>query len=117
MGEKYAKASIWGVYWNNIGTCNGCKFIPEIIVMHINGLMATMLTIVKNWIDGKDIKCQISGHAACVYAIVHSLLNKECNIALPCQGDRRVASAQDDQIIFILPTCLLRDFIEGIRCL
>ena len=55
--------------------------------------MATLLTIVKNWIDGKDIKCQISGHAACVYASVHSLLNKECNIALPCQGDRRVASA------------------------
>lgn len=69
--------------------------------MHINGLMATMLMIIKNWIDGKDIQCQISGHAACVYAVVPSILNKKCHLALPCQGDRCVALDQDDEIIFI----------------
>ena len=96
---------------------NNCNFIPEIVVMHVNGLMATMLMIVKNWIDGKDINCQISGHAACVYAIVPSLLNKKCNIALPCKGDRRLAFAQDDEIIFTIPIHLLQDFIKGIRYL
>jgi len=98
-----------------LAPANKCKFIPEIIVMHVNGLMATMLTIIKNWIDGKDINCQISGHAACVYAIVPSILKGECNVAFPCKGDRRLAFAQDDEIIFTLPTHLLRDFIEGIR--
>lgn len=98
-----------------VAPTNKCKFIPEVIVMHVNGLMATMLMIIKNWIDGKDINCQISGHAACVYAIVPSILNKKCHLALPCRGDRGVALAQDDEIIFTLPTHLLRDFIEGIR--
>jgi len=31
---------------------NSCHFMPDILVMHINGLMATMLMIIKNWIDG-----------------------------------------------------------------
>ena len=100
-----------------LAPANKCKFVPDIVVMHVNGLMSTMLTIIKNWIDGKDIQCQISGHAACVYAIVPSILKEECNVAFPCKGDRRLAFAQDDEIIFTLPTRLLPDFIEGIRYL
>lgn len=94
-----------------------CSFVPDMLVMHINGLMATMLTIIKNWIDGKDLICQLSGHAACVYAIVPTILSNECNIAIPCKGDRRIAFAQDSEIIFAMPINQLNDFIEGMRYL
>jgi len=96
---------------------NFCSFMPDILLMHINGLMATMLTIIKNWIDGKDLNCQLSGHAACVYAVVPSILSNECHFAFPCMGDRRLAFAQDDEIIFSMPTNQLPDFIEGIHFL
>jgi len=92
-----------------------CDFIPDLIMMHVDGRMATYLMIIRNYIDGKDITCQLSGHAACVYAIVPSMLNRECHIALPCKGDRTIAFAQDNEIIFTLIPKMLPDFIQGIQ--
>lgn len=96
---------------------NHCRFMPDMLVMHINGLMATMLMIIKNWIDGQDLTCQLSGHAACVYTIVPTMLSNTCHFAFPCQGDRHVAFAQDDEILFSMPINQLPDFIEGIHFL
>ena len=59
----------------------------------------------------------MSGHAACVYAVVPSLLKRECAVSIPCKGDRRLASAQDDEILFTLVPELLPDFIAGLRFL
>ena len=94
-----------------------CNFLPDVIIMHINGMMTSQLLNVRNWIDGKDIHCQLSGHAACVYAIVPPILKNDCHIAIPCKGDRRYANAQDDEILFSITPAMLPDFIEGIRWL
>lgn len=94
-----------------------CEFMPDVIVMHINGMMASQMMIVKNWIDGGDIMCQISGHAGCVYAIVPAIKNNSCNLAIPCRGDRQVGMAQDDEIFFSLVPALLPDFMAGIEVL
>jgi uncharacterized protein (DUF169 family) len=92
-----------------------CNFYPDLIMMHVDGRMATYLMIIRNYIDGKDITCQISGHAACVYAIVPPMLNRECHIAIPCKGDRIIAFAQDNEIIFTLIPEMLPAFIDGIH--
>ena len=96
---------------------NTCNFFPDVILMHVNGMMTSQLLIVKNWIDGKDIQAQLSGHAVCVYSIVPTILNKDCNIAIPCKGDRRLAAAQDDEIVFTMVPEMLPNFIEGIHWL
>ncbi len=96
---------------------HSCNFVPDIVTMHVNGMMTSQLLIVKTWIDGKDVRSQLSGHAACVYATVPALLTRECQVAIPCKGDRRLAAAQDDEILFTLPPEMLPDFIEGIHWL
>ncbi len=93
---------------------NSCNFMPDIIVMHINGFMATQLVNVRNWIDGKDVYAQLTGHASCVYSIVPPMVKQDCHFAIPCKGDRRYANAQDDEIIFSMVPEMLPDFIEGI---
>ncbi|MFW6150640.1 MAG: DUF169 domain-containing protein [Chloroflexota bacterium] len=103
-----------GIVSAPIGTCS---FIPDVIVMHVNGMQSSQLLIVKNWIDGKDIHAQLSGHAACVYAVVPALKERTCYVAIPCKGDRRLAFAQDDEILFSLLPELLPDFVEGARFL
>jgi len=94
-----------------------CEFMPDLILMHVNGMMTSFLLIVRNWIDGKDLTCQLSGHAVCVYSIVPSLLKRECHVSVPCRGDRRYAFAQDDEILFTLVPEMLPDFIAGIHYL
>jgi uncharacterized protein (DUF169 family) len=96
---------------------NTCSFTPDVIVMHVNGMMTSQLLNVRNWIDGKDIHAQLSGHAACVYTIVPPLLNRDCQVAIPCKGDRSIALAQDDEILFSLVPEMLSHFIEGLRWL
>jgi uncharacterized protein (DUF169 family) len=106
---------------DQIGLCmspvHACTFMPDVIVMHINGMMASQMMVVKNWMDGGDINCQLSGHAGCVYAIVPAIKNQSCNIAIPCRGDRQVGLAQDDEIFFSLVPGMLPDFIAGINFL
>ena len=96
---------------------NTCNFLPDIVVMHVNSSQTSQLLIIKNWIDGKDICSQLSGHSACVYATVPALLKRECTVAIPCRGDRRLAFAQDDEILFTLIPELLPDFVSGSRFL
>ena len=96
---------------------NSCSFMPDLIVMHVNGMMTSQLLIVQCWVDGKDLTCQLSGHAACVYSIVPAMKKRECNIAIPCKGDRRLAAAQDDEILFTMFPGMLPDFIEGTKFL
>ena len=94
-----------------------CSFMPDVIVMHINGMMVSQMMVVKNWMDGGDITCQLSGHAGCVYAVVPAILNHSCHVAIPCRGDRQVGLAQDDEIFFSLVPDMLPDFIAGIEVL
>lgn len=94
-----------------------CTFWPDVVVMHVNPMMASQLMIVKNWLDGKDVMCQMSGHAGCVYAIVPTILNDSCNVAIPCRGDRQVAMAQDDELFFSFVPSMLPDIIDGIDML
>ena len=92
-----------------------CSFMPDIILMHVNGMMTSQLIIVRNWIDGKDLTCQLSGHAACIYSVVPAIKTRECTVAIPCKGDRRLAAAQDDEILFTLIPEMLPDFIAGAK--
>lgn len=103
-----------GILSAPIGTCN---YMPDLIIMHINGMMMSQLLIVKNWIDGKDLRCQLSGHAACVYAVVPALTKNECCVSIPCFGDRKFAGAQDDELLFTITPDMLPEFIKGSRFL
>ncbi len=108
----------YGVYQGiAVGPVNTCSFMPQVVTMHVNGMQTSQLLIVKNWIDGRDIHSQLSGHAVCNYAVVPPLLSGECTVAIPCKGDRRLAMAQDDEIMFSLLPDMLPDFVEGTRFL
>ena len=100
-----------------VGPVNSCSFMPQVVTMHVTGMQMSQLLIVKNWIDGRDVHSQLSGHAVCNYAVVPPLLNGECTGAIPCKGDRRLAMAQDDEIMFSLLPEMLPDFVEGSRFL
>jgi len=100
-----------------VAPVNTCSYMPQVVTMHVNGMQMSQLLIVKNWIDGRDVHSQLSGHAVCNYAVVPPLLTGECTVAIPCKGDRRLAMAQDDEIMFSLLPEMLLDFIEGTRFL
>ena len=89
-------------------------FVPDLFLAYVDGSQLTQLLLAKNWMDGRDITSSLSGHAACVYAIVPVLKNQQFQIAVPCLGDRRRGLASDEENIFSGPAALLGDLVEGL---
>ena len=65
--------------------------------------------------DGRDITTVLGGHSACVYAVVPTLLKNECQVAVPCRGDRGRAGAQDDEMIFSVPKDQIGRLASGLE--
>ena len=65
--------------------------------------------------EGYNLKCALSGHAACVYAVIPAIQTGECQVAVPCRGDHDRAMAGDDEMIFTVPKGRLEDLMLGLR--
>lgn len=90
------------------------NFMSDLFIIYPDGSQLTQLLIAKNWIDGGDIRSTLSGHAACVYTIVPVLKEKQFQIAVPCRGDRMIAHASDEEIIFSGPSAFLGELVAGL---
>lgn len=63
-----------------------CNFEPDMFIIYCDPSQLTQLLIIKECIDGGSITCTLSGHTACVYAVVPVLRNRQCLVASPCMG-------------------------------
>jgi uncharacterized protein (DUF169 family) len=91
------------------------NFDPDVAVIYCNSAQLVRLLLGIAYHDGRDIKTIISGHSACVYGIVPPILDGECHIAVPCRGDRSLAGAQDDEMIFSVPKQKISDLALGLE--
>lgn len=91
-----------------------CAFKPDLFIVYADPSQLTQILIAKNCIDGEDISCSLSGHAACVYGVVPVLSEGKCKIISPCRGDRRIAMAQDNEIIFSAPIEFIESLIDSL---
>ncbi|MFC1593268.1 DUF169 domain-containing protein, partial [Candidatus Omnitrophota bacterium] len=90
-------------------------FEPDLVILYCNPPQLTVLLIAANWIDGHDVTCKMSGHAACIYAVVPTAQSGGYHVISPCMGDYRRAMARDDEIIFTAPKDKLEDLLSGLR--
>ncbi|MEA1963805.1 MAG: DUF169 domain-containing protein [Candidatus Aerophobetes bacterium] len=93
------------------------NFEPDLVMIYCNPAQLTQLLIVVNWIDGHDITCRLSGHAACVYSIVPVIQRRQYQVSSLCIGDRRRATAQDNELVFTAPKEKIEDLVLGLKAL
>ena len=89
------------------------NFEPDLIIIYCNSAQLTHILLGVAWKEGREITCRLSSHAACVYSIVPAMQKVEEQVALPCRGDRNLAMAQDDELIFTIPVRKLEDLLLG----
>jgi uncharacterized protein (DUF169 family) len=90
-------------------------FEPDVAVVYCNSAQLLKLLLGVAYKDGRDITTVLGGHSACVYSIVPSLLKGECQVSVPCRGDRGYAGAQDDEMIFTAPKNKIEELVHGIE--
>jgi len=91
-----------------------CDFEPDTILMYCDPAQLTHLIISVNWIDGSDVYSQLSGHSACVYAVVPAVKSQDFYISVPCIGDRKHGVAQDSEMIFSFPPSKAEALLDGL---
>lgn len=94
-----------------------CSFEPDMFIIYCNPYQLTHILLGKDCIDGIDVTCTLSGHNACVLAVVPVLQNRKCWVASPCRGDRGIAMAQTNEVIFSAPIEMLGNFIKAFNYL
>jgi len=78
---------------------NWAREFPRLEVGKYIGLVSAPLKTANFDPDMAVIYC----NSAQVYAVVPTLLKNECQVAVPCRGDRGRAGSQDDEVIFSVP--------------
>jgi len=91
------------------------SFEPDLVVIYCNSAQLLRLLLGIAYEDGRDITTVLGGHSACVYAVVPTLLKNECQVAVPCRGDRGRAGAQDDEMIFSVPKDQIGRLVFGLE--
>lgn len=91
------------------------EFTPDVVMIYCNPAQLTLLLLGIAYRDGLDVASRLSGHAACVYAVVPPMKTGRCWVSTPCMGDRARATAGDDEMIFSLPPEAAEDLLTGLR--
>ncbi len=91
------------------------NFEPDVVMIYCDPAQLSLLSLGREYKQGYNLKCAISSHAACVYAVVPAVQSGECHIAIPCRGDHYFAAAGDEEMIFTVPKGRLADLIGGLK--
>jgi uncharacterized protein (DUF169 family) len=91
------------------------SFEPDAVIIYCDSSQLCLLLLGREYRDGHNLQCALSGHAACVYGVVPSIKSGQCHVAVPCRGDRYRAMAGDEEMIFTLPRSRLEDLMVGLR--
>lgn len=91
------------------------NFEPDVVMIYADSAQLSLLLLGREYKEGYNLKCALSAHAACVYAVVPAVQSGECQVAVPCRGDRYSAMAGDNEMIFTIPRQKLEDLMVGLR--
>ncbi len=93
------------------------SFEPDLVTIYCDSAQLSLLLLGREYKEGYDLKCSLCSHAACVYSVVPVIRTGNCQVAVPCRGDRYFAIAAEDELIFTIPRNRLEDLMAGLRYL
>jgi uncharacterized protein (DUF169 family) len=109
---RFAKGQYIGIVSAPLTTAS---FEPDVAVIYCDSAQLLKLLLGIAYEDGRDITTVLGGHAACVYAVVPAMLHEQCQVAVPCRGDRSRAGTQDDELIFAVPKKQIGRLAHGLQ--
>lgn len=92
-------------------------FEPDLVVLWVDSTQLGFLLTIHNWETGRDVSSRLSARGACIFEVVPALETGECQVSVPCLGERKRAMTQDDEMVFSIPGKKLDRFVSGMRYL
>ncbi len=91
------------------------NFTPDLFVFYGNSAQVLRLLNARLYSTGGGLNTQINGRIDCADIIIRTLETDECQIVLPCYGDRLFGQTQDWEMVFTIPASKIDMIIEGLE--
>ena len=92
-----------------------CDFEPHLICVYANPAQVMRLVQASLWKRGGKLTSSFGGRIDCSEIIVTTMKTNECQVILPCSGDRIFGQTQDHEMAFTIPYPRIEEVMEGLR--
>lgn len=90
-------------------------FEPHVILIYGNSAQVMRLLTARLWSTGGRLSSSFSGRIDCADAVIATMKQDECQVILPCYGDRVFGQAADDEMAFTIPASKIDLIVEGLE--
>ncbi|HSF30857.1 MAG TPA: DUF169 domain-containing protein [Candidatus Tectomicrobia bacterium] len=90
-------------------------FEPDVVVVYGNSAQVMRLVTAALYRRGGRITSSFSGRIDCADIIIQTMQAQDCQVILPCYGDRIFAQTEDSEMAFTIPQGKIPELIEGLK--
>lgn len=90
-------------------------FEPDVFVIYGNSAQVMRLVHAALFRRGGQLKSTFAGRLDCSEIVIQTLQTDECQVILPCYGDRVFGLAGDEEMAFSVPKSKIEDIIAGLE--
>jgi len=91
------------------------NFEPDLVCIYANSAQVMRLVQGALWKRGGKLTSSFGGRIDCSEIVVTTMNTQECQVILPCSGDRIFGQTQDHEMAFSMPTSKVSEVLEGLR--
>jgi uncharacterized protein (DUF169 family) len=92
-----------------------CDFQPHLVCVYGPPAQVMRLVQAALWKRGGKLTSSFGGRIDCAEIIATTMKTNECQVILPCSGDRIFGQTQDHEMAFTIPLDKLAEVCEGLR--
>ncbi len=92
-----------------------CSFEPHLICVYATPAQVMRLVQAALWKRGGKLTSSFGGRIDCSEIIVTTMKTNECQVILPCSGDRIFGQTQDHEMAFTIPFARIEEVLQGLR--
>lgn len=87
----------------------------DVVLVYANPAQVMRLVTAALWQRGGKLTSSFEGRADCADILGTTIKTGECQVILPCNGDRIFGLTQDDEMAFSIPAARIYEVVEGLR--
>lgn len=88
---------------------------PDVAVVFGNSAQVMRLVQASLYQRGGYLTSSFGGRLDCADIVVRTMQTNECQVILPCTGDRMFGQTQDDEMAFAIPGSKLEEVVAGLE--
>jgi uncharacterized protein (DUF169 family) len=88
---------------------------PDVVVVFGNSAQVMRLVQASLYKRGGYLTSSFSGRLDCADIVVKTMQTNECQVILPCTGDRMFGQTQDEEMAFSMPAAKIDEVMAGLE--